>query len=99
VVCTAGLDRPGTVIARVLCWLSPEPARTPFEALFPPPDRGEAERRQPEVSVEPADFNDEVERLGWVGEALRPGDEVVVRVLDAGEADRPTTLERREPPF
>jgi hypothetical protein len=99
IVCTAGLDRAGTLTAAIKSSLLPKPRRSPFDALFLPPEDEPAESCRLEVSAEPFDFNDEYEYLGWAKEGLNPGDEVVIRVLDAGDADRPTILRAREPPF
>ena len=100
-VCTAGLDEEGSLHARVHALRVERRWASVLKSPFSPPGAEIAEACDLEVAAEPsAGYKYPEERpkdrpvydhLGWVEMALKPGDEVTIRVLSAGESDPPAT--------
>lgn len=93
--CTAGVDADYGMLTAMLAWVKRDIGQLPVEMR----SDVSAEDLRMTISGQKSVAAQDVENLQWPNVALKPGDDIRIRVVDAGPIDPPEKTKKIHPKY
>ena len=93
--CTAGVDSDYGVLTSILLWAKRDVSQLSDEVRKKVPE----EELKFTVGGQRTYQEKAPENLQWIEEQLKPGDEIIINIIDTSEIDQPKIRERQDPEF
>ena len=94
-ICTAGVDADYGMLTAMLAWVKRDVGQLPAEVR----SDVSAEDLKMTISGQKSLGANDLENLQWPGVALKPGDDIHIRIVDAGRIDPPQTAKKIRPKY
>lgn len=94
-ICTAGVDADYGMLTAMLAWVKRDVGQLPAEVR----SDVSAEDLKMTISGQKSLGAGDLENLQWPGVALKPGDDIRIRIVDAGRVDPPETAKKIRPKY
>ncbi len=92
---TAGIKAKYGILTSILSWAKRDVSQLPEEARAKVPD----EELKLTVGGHISHSRDDNENLHWLGQILKPGDQIKINIIETDKADEPKARKRSGPKF